>query len=53
VREWVDKGEDFVKRVCARGGGKEVERVCGLEEVKRDFELGWDGGDVEEEDWEL
>lgn len=41
--------------MCQRGGGKIVERVCGLEEVKKEFEKGWDGegegGD--EEEWEL
>jgi hypothetical protein len=51
VREWREQGEDFVKKVCERGGGKEVERVCGLEEVKKEFEAGWDGG--EDEEWEL
>jgi hypothetical protein len=44
-----------VRSVCQRGGGKIVERVCGLEEVKKEFEKGWDGegegGD--EEEWEL
>jgi ubiquitin-like modifier-activating enzyme ATG7 len=53
VEEWVDYGEEFVKRVCARGGGKEIERVCGLEEVKKGFEEGWDGDEGEEDDWEL
>jgi ubiquitin-like modifier-activating enzyme ATG7 len=55
VREWRERGEDFVKKVCERGGGKEVERVCGLEEVKKEFEAGWDGGNAEgeEDEWEL
>ena len=32
-----------------------IERVSGLEEVKKGFEEGWDGGDEgdEEDDWEL
>ena len=32
-----------------------MERVSGLEEVKKGFEEGWDGGDDEEsgEGWEL
>ena len=32
-----------------------MERVCGLEEVKREFEAGWDGGGDEDgdEEWEL
>ena len=54
VAEWKRCGEEFVRRVCARGGGKEVERVSGLEEVKRGFEGGWDGDEEgSEEGWEL
>lgn len=53
LREWKRRGEEFVKKVCERGGGRELERVSGLEEVKKDFERGWDGGDDEEGEWEL
>jgi len=44
-----------VERVCQRGGGKVVERVCGLEEAKREFERGWDGEEEDgiDEEWEL
>lgn len=44
-----------MERVCQRGGGKVVERVCGLEEVKKEFERGWDGEEEEgmDEEWEL
>jgi len=55
VREWESCGEEFLRTVCARGGGREVERVSGLEEVKKGFEGGWDGDEEgsEEEGWEL
>ena len=48
-------GEELLRRVCARGGGREVERVSGLEEIKKGFEGGWDGDEEgsEEEEWEL
>lgn len=42
-----------MERVCQRGGGKVVERVCGLEEVKREFEDGWDGEEEGMDEWEL
>ena len=50
VSAWRQRGEEFVRKVCERGGGREVERVSGLEEVKKEFEGGWDGGDDEDED---
>jgi hypothetical protein len=54
VKEWESCGEEFLRRVCARGGGREVEKVSGLEEVKKGFEGGWDGDEgSEEEEWEL
>jgi ubiquitin-like modifier-activating enzyme ATG7 len=54
VDEWKQHGEAFVRNVCQRGGGKVIERVCGLEEVKKVFEEGWDGEDQESgEDWEI
>jgi len=43
VREWESCGEEFLRRVCARGGGKEVERVSELDQVKKGFEGWWDG----------
>jgi hypothetical protein len=46
-------GPEFVRRVCARGGGQEVERVCGLEDAKKTFEDGWDGNEDGDDDWEL
>ena len=55
VAAWNVEGDTFVKKICARGGGMEIERVCGLEAAKKDFEAGWDGGDEgdEDEEWEL
>lgn len=55
VNEWKVRGEKFIKKVCQRGGGNEIERVCGLEEVKKGFEGGWNGDEIEdgEEEWEL
>jgi hypothetical protein len=54
VHAWRVGGGEFVRGICGRGGGKEIERVCGLEEVKKEFEGGWDGGEGDEdEEWEL
>jgi hypothetical protein len=55
VNEWKLHGDAFVKKVCQRGGGNEIERVCGLEEIKKGFEEGWDGNESgeEDEDWQL
>jgi ubiquitin-like modifier-activating enzyme ATG7 len=55
VNEWKVHGMEFVRRVCQRGGGMVIERVSGLEEVKKGYEEGWDGGDEgdEDDDWEL
>jgi len=55
IHEWRVHGSEFVRSVCQRGGGKIVERVCGLEEVKKEFEKGWDGDGEggDDEEWEL
>jgi hypothetical protein len=53
IKEWEEHGSEFVERVCQRGGGKVVERVCGLEEVKREFEDGWDGEEEGMDEWEI
>jgi len=55
VNEWKVHSDSFVKRVCQRGGGNVIESVSGLEDVKKGFEGGWNGDEMEdgEEDWEL
>ena len=53
VNEWKVHGAEFVRKVCHRGGGNVIERVSGLEEVKKGFEGGWDGEEDEGEEWGL
>jgi len=53
VETWNVRGEQFVRLVCSRGGGQEVEKACGLEEAKQAFEQGWDGEEDAEDDWEI
>lgn len=54
VNAWKERADEFVRAVCERGGGKELERVSGLEDIKKGFEGGWDGdGEGEDDDWEL
>ena len=47
------RGEDFVRQVCSRGGGAEIEKVCGLADAKQEFERGWDGDEDADDDWEI
>jgi ubiquitin-like modifier-activating enzyme ATG7 len=54
VKEFKKTGIDFIKRVCERGGSKLIETVSGLEQVKKEFEDGWDGDeDGDGAEWEL
>jgi len=52
LSEWRLNGEGFIRRVCSRGGGLEVEKACGLADAKKEFERGWDG-EEDSEDWEI
>jgi ubiquitin-like modifier-activating enzyme ATG7 len=53
VKEWKERGIQFIKQVCERGGEKVVEKASGLEDVKKEFEGGWDGDEGEEAEWEI